>query len=1475
MGKEKLAKKISIALGFVGLAVVAPKLIPFLAFASKDYFGESFSSLFDDKDTEESWGKIGVNVFTGLLTEFTGSVAEDIPKALSEDHNSHLEVAIATAYLESFSVLSGSIKEMEDSGLLEQGERCLPLLKARVKRALKEKDPSLLFPAQYAEPEKVSPTEHAIAHRLSAENLMLSLDDADKMRTFIADEIEITLHRWLNEERAYQRGELGLNPDTPLPEPLRSYLRSELLPELQRRMGDIVTREEFKDAWVAYQRAHLQAVFQAVNKIQGSQHVLVKKFEELTKRDTLAVGIATHLSAYLSEARLPRAVLNNLLQEYRSELAALEDSVCRRISESTERLSTEGGERELRLSGKIDASTGEIIDEVRRIGTLSALQQIPASDLGGRKLSEFWEDWARSTDPALHYDLVIAGREEARDHILQWLRSTPSAFILKGDSTDEAAAFLAAVVQSLDEGERAKIEARAVMVEDASSWRRLAQSPEPLIIITKINEPEGVGRAIRRGHHVFVPLGGVGAPGAYTLPRVVRYEAERALRLMGLSEVQSRSLATLARRSLSALRRKLAIAPGLQCPTWARPDEAKHLLAPLLVGVWHDSSEGDREILSRLADVPYQDIQRNAVRLANEPDPPLRREGDIWMIAAREDAWRLIAGYLTADDLKRFEGVALDVLGERDPAFDLPAEKRYAASVYGKVLTRTGFLREGIAETLALMATLGPEVKLGASITGEESARRIVGKLLYEAKEKEDLWSSLAYLLPLLAEAAPSVFLDAMDEGLAGENPPLVRMFQDGNRESVFGGSSPHTGLLWALETLAWNPAHLARAALSLARLVRLDPGGHLVNRPMRSLWEIFVCWHPNTAAPLNRRLAVLDTMRKREPEVAWQLLVQLLSDDRPVSPTHKTRWRDWVPDPQKAISDQEYIEASNAMLEQLLSDASNRVVSRWCDIITLADDLTIEQREIFLDRLDELDPQGFSSEEQELIRICLRKVIGHHLDFPDADWSMPSPHIDRLEGTYERFEPADVVVRYRWLFEQYVELPRLRRTEWRNRIEIVQRLRAEALRDIHSLLGWEGVLKFAGQVKEADNVGFTLGSSNMLPIEPDEFLGEHLGAPESWRNHLVRGYVRACANMLGEAWVKERLATAESRRWTSEQYGEFFLYLPFVPPVISLLDKADEESQRFFWRNIEHVGLFEDADESERVIARLLHFERPHAAVGAIEWALNQQPDLVPPERIAEVLEASILTDPSAHFNASDFAHNSAELLNRLEKTEIARERLAKLEWLYLRIHEHYRRPHLLHDELSNDPEFFVDVLKHVYRAKNELGSEVSEEAAALPRLGEDLLDSWKQLPGRQGNDVDEEALRGWVNSVRELGAACDRLDLCDIYIGQSFAFAPTDPDGLWPHRVVRELIEEASSPVIESAWRTQIINNRGVTSRRLTDGGEQERGLAARYENYAEQFSDVWPRTSAVLMMIADDYRRQGERQDHRAEITQDFWR
>jgi len=1090
-------------------------------------------------------------------------------------------------------------------------------------------------------------------------------------------------------------------------------------------------------------------------------------------------------------------------------------------------------------------------------------------------LESFWENWSQETEPPLSPNLVIGGREQERDRVLSWLHGSPRSLTLQGDSPAEAIAFLAAVVQGLGDEQRIAVLSRAIVVDGATSWQELVtSSAEPLILIARLSQPEGIGRAIKSGHHVFIPSGRTGAKNAVFLPRIVRDAAEKSLKEMGWSDDQTRNLATLARRSLSALRRKLAIAPSVQHPTWAQPNHARELLAPMLASVWDGSSQGDREALAQLSNMPYENLQSILVRWANESDSPIRRVGDIWMIAAQEDAWRLLARYLTKDDLQRFENVVINILSELEPAFELPPDQRFAASVYGKVLTRSGHLRNGVAEMLALIATLSSEIQFSANRTDEEVACRIVRQLMEKSKNNETLWASLAYQLPLLAEAAPGTFLGAVDEDLTGGNPILVSLFQDQTSDGTLMGSSPHTGLLWALETLAWNPNYLSSAALSLARLARLDPGGRLVNRPAHSLRNIFICWHPNTTASLESRLKVLDTIRKREPDVAWYLLMSLLPKHHStVFPTHRTKWRDWVPDSPTLITEQEYIKATTAILEWLISDAGTNI-TRWCSLIVAASSMTMEQREVLLQHLERFDPKQFSSNERVQICDCLRKETVSHRDFPDAKWAIPTEHVQRLEEIYARFEPEPLINHYCWLFKHGVKLPGMRGSSWEEREKVVENLRTEALQEILEAQGWEEVLKLSEKVKEPALVGQILAKAQLLPIDLGLFLKENLGVPEAWRSQMVQTFIKVNAYKHGEQWIEDCL-NANLRTWRPEQYGEFLLCLPFNVSLLNRLDAVDEEVQRYFWSRRQDVSLLEAA-QAERVLTQLLKFERPCFAVDIIGGTVDQAPGILLPQRIVEVLEISVRAPLEQNFDFSAFAYHSAELLNYLEKTDISRDRLASLEFLYLQIHKHYRRPRILYEELSKDPELFIEALQCIFRAENEPSAEVSDKAKVFAELALKLLESWKQMPGVQEDGlVDAQALRAWVIRAREVAAKCGRSKVADIYIGYLLAFSPADSDEVWPHIVVRDLIEELANPVIERGWRIQTFKNRGITTRLPTDGGEQERTLVRQYEDYARQLTDRWPRTAAVLREMADRYSCQATEQDQQAELTQDFWR
>ena len=75
------------------------------------------------------------------------------------------------------------------------------------------------------------------------------------------------------------------------------------------------------------------------------------------------------------------------------------------------------------------------------------------------------------------------------------------------------------------------------------------------------------------------------------------------------------------------------------------------------------------------------------------PGAPLIQRDEKWRLVARGEAWSALGSRITDKDLDRLKEMAVTVLGERDPQFDLPKEERYAAVIYEKELKHSAQLR--------------------------------------------------------------------------------------------------------------------------------------------------------------------------------------------------------------------------------------------------------------------------------------------------------------------------------------------------------------------------------------------------------------------------------------------------------------------------------------------------------------------------------------------------------------------------------------------------------------------------------------------------------------------------------------------------------------------------------------------------------------------------------------------------------------
>jgi hypothetical protein len=359
---------------------------------------------------------------------------------------------------------------------------------------------------------------------------------------------------------------------------------------------------------------------------------------------------------------------------------------------------------------------------------------------GVRDVSGYWEEWSGVTQPPLSLDVIIAGRQNAVDKIQEWLRSGPSTFGVQGETLDEAVTFFAAALQQMPGEEHEQVLARGVVVEDAAAWQQLITATTPLILIPTFADRAAVPQAATAGHSVLIPLGrNEPALGhVVQIPRTQREAAKKALEEIGITRERAEDLATLARRSLAALRRKLASTPAVLTPRWAVPEAARALLPVMLAGRWDEQHPADREVIVQLPRRDYSQMSDTLLRWANESDPPVRRVGDTWMVVSSEDAWSLLARYLTADDLERFEAAVLDVLGTVDPRYELPPGQRWTAALVGKTPKYSSHLREGLAETLALMGASSELYPLADSRTGQEWATRIVHRLCDQERTTTD-----------------------------------------------------------------------------------------------------------------------------------------------------------------------------------------------------------------------------------------------------------------------------------------------------------------------------------------------------------------------------------------------------------------------------------------------------------------------------------------------------------------------------------------------------------------------------------------------------------------------------------------------------------------------------------------------------------------------------------------------------------------
>lgn len=1103
---------------------------------------------------------------------------------------------------------------------------------------------------------------------------------------------------------------------------------------------------------------------------------------------------------------------------------------------------------------------------------------------GMRSAECWWDAWSANTTPATPAEVVLAGRTAQAQALRERLEGPGQTTTISASSSEEVLAFIAALGIEQDITGTSPLLAQMAFVDDVQAWRRLIAHTKPLILVPRI---DGLGSEVPASciHHIVVPVPEAAAPDI-TLSDIDANQATAALEATGqIPQDRAGELGRLARRSFTALRRALANKPDLHRPPWAVPPVGRVTRGLLLAGSWKGDRDGDREIVSNLTGIAATDLAEGVRPLARSDDPFVSRTGAEWSVVSIYDAWLLLARDLQDDDLDRLEQTVLTVLGERDPALDLPQQDRWRATISGHVRSFSGTLRRGLAKTLALLGTHGDTVTTSKGHTGVNIAEYLVRQLLDAANADAtgETWTSLSDILPLLAEAGPDSFVDAVRKGVSGADPVLAKMFTDAKDDySVFSGSSPHTGLLWALENLAWSREHFGAAIDLLARLDAIDPGGRLSNRPFASIETIFTPWFPEAAASIEGRLAVVDGLRDRHPDVAWRLLMTMLPDFHGTHfHTHEPQFRDWKP-PIRNVTNVEYFQIVSGVVDRAIDDAGNDP-ARWSQLLDEGTQLAPEQRRRLVTTLTEkVDAGAFEGIDTANLWTDVRNMVGRHREFAEADWALPAEELAAMDELATRIQPPEgSVARFLWLFQDHwpdLGDDSVNHRDFDECQARIAELRTAAVDAVHRLGGLDALLDLAGQSVVAWTVGVGLAD-----IVGDNYVEDLLpdleGDDPSTRGAVANAYFARRSEQAGWDWLGQLLARDAL---SDQQKARLLLAMHDLPRNWETAAELGPNVEHEFWSAFRYVGLGRDFPHVVLVARKLVDAGRLAAALRFLSLYGRHQgvDEAVVAEILADALEQMLrVNDAEAvHLREHDFEQVFA-ILER-QAAAVGVERVATLQWAYLPALGYDPDAPSLHRFMAEDPTFFVQIVSTVYRPRSEddedddteveaEAEQVDDQREARAKNGYRLLSSWNRVPGYQTDGtVKEDEFNAWIDTaIMELREA-KRYAVGLNHIGRMLVAAPADPDGGRPPTSVRRLFERLQDDHVEDGYFVEALNRRGVTSRGLEDGGEQERALVDRYRADAERFADQWPRTAAILRKIVKSYESEARRNDESAE-------
>lgn len=1070
---------------------------------------------------------------------------------------------------------------------------------------------------------------------------------------------------------------------------------------------------------------------------------------------------------------------------------------------------------------------------------------------GGYQLPDmFWLQWASGDKFTLPYRIVTAGRDQAIDRVLKSCFK-PSVLEIQALTQSEVIAFVLASIASCSDAD--KLWPKTIVVTDKNTLDDLVSHYENLIIITTLRE--NMSYALSRNHTVIwavTPEDQVST--AEKLPRVEREGFVKAIEECGFDYVQAGKIATDTARDVNVVRRRLKI--DKLKPEWANRDGISALLPIALLGQWNENVPGDLKLVEKLCGKTYSDYVKILQGFILMSDSPIAHVGAIWRLKSPMDTMSYASAYLTSDDLANLKEICALLIGDDDP----DAEEKLVSDEWKMWQFRQQFssdVKRGTYQSLILLSLINDE-----SNSRSAWVDNLVRELLNGWTLKRFL-SNRSYFT-FLAEASPEAFLEFLEE--IGKDIYDIVFTPQKSSIGVIGWNIYYTEILWTLEMLAWDEDYIYRASSLLLRFSTYKNESNYANKPANSLVEIYRFHLPQTFVKFENKIEVLTSLSASYKSQIFTLCFQILDGlfSERFSQTQFYKWRHF-----SDLSSPEYMPVPVDNVKAVTVLLLNCTIFSEEDICMLLKLSTKKWMSCCrTDILNAIIERKDNICESDIIEHTLREELIRHLSIPEAAWALSEKELEPYKKLLSDIESKNVVMKHRWMFEDmFLRLPQKRETDLEKDYRMKQEIRDNAVKEILSERGREGIWELISVVKCPSSV-----VNSMILLYGDGLLRDTC---ESFGKNIVditflQTFFQHLFFQKGE---DNYMSIVEDVRLNDNTCLSVCLYAPgYNEKLATIANDCGEKIATLYWRNI-NVAYVKTSNLMQ-IIDKLVWVNRFDKALELIFH--NKDSDQIPDILRVNVIKGLIFCGQRDFIQNIDWFYIDSviENLDKSEDPEIIQE-LIQIEFFTYRAFEHRRNINELRliKELMSKPELLIELMVMAYKSDGENDTEDVSESKQNIRMvmasnAFHILYNLSCCPGVDGQgNVNSDVLRSYIYRLYELSVERHRTQVVDMMVGTLLGNLPRNAS--YPQAILGEIVEELKNDSVDEHIRIRIFNSRGITVRGFAEGGDQERSLVALFRRYRDKVKFTYPRLAKIFTKLMNEYERGANREDCVAQL------